>query len=337
MFHMKEIGSEFNEMNIESGTGIQYPQEGILVFSGRTAIEMVIKDIPKIKHALLPSYCCDSMIEPFRDAGIKVSFYPVNFDNGLKISLNPTDDIDVVFLCNYFGYELRVPDLTRFIQNGGVIIEDITHSFFSEQSYHDISNYIVASIRKWEPVYCGGYCAKVDGFIEFKPFTYPPDEFLNIKKRAMKIKSKYLFDNDINKKNEFLPLFTESNCWLKKNYSGLMIDDYSKEYLNHVDIKRHILIRKENAKVLYNGLAGKVNFMFPETDLKCPLFVPVILKNRDQVRKKLIENRIYCPIHWPKPQDCSSNIYDLELSLICDQRYNVDDMQRIVATINDIL
>ena len=71
--------------------------------------------------------------------------------------------------------------------------------------------------------------------------------------------------------------------------------------------------------------------------MDCPLFVPVLLENRDKVRKHLTENKIYCPVHWPKPEGADSNIYDMELSLICDQRYGVNDMERIVSVLSEVI
>ena len=47
---------------------------------------------------------------------------------------------------------------------------------------------------------------------------------------------------------------------------------------------------------------------------------------------------IYCPIHWPKSefvQDLNNEIYDNILSLVCDQRYGLDDMRRMVNVINE--
>jgi hypothetical protein len=84
--------------------------------------------------------------------------------------------------------------------------------------------------------------------------------------------------------------------------------------------------------------------MFELTDKAVPLFVPIFFdatEHRNAVRKKLIEAQIYCPIHWPKPAmipaDFEANkIYDTELSLICDQRYNLDDMDRLVTLINNL-
>ena len=81
----KEIGSEFHRVPFENGHGLNYPRQGTLVFSGRTAIEAVLKQLSDVHTALLPSYCCDSMIAPFRDAGIQVKFYQVCWDSELKV------------------------------------------------------------------------------------------------------------------------------------------------------------------------------------------------------------------------------------------------------------
>ncbi len=60
---VREIGSEFHRMPFESGHGLILPAPGSLVFSGRTAIETVLKEIPEARKAALPSYCCDRMID----------------------------------------------------------------------------------------------------------------------------------------------------------------------------------------------------------------------------------------------------------------------------------
>ena len=72
--------------------------------------------------------------------------------------------------------------------------------------------------------------------------------------------------------------------------------------------------------------------------MDCPLFVPIVIakEKRNAIRKKLIDNQIYCPVHWPHPNaECQSNLYEMELSLVCDQRYNGDDMKRIVEVLNN--
>ncbi len=329
----KEIGSEFHKMPMENGEGLSLPGGGVLVFSGRTAMETVLKQVPFAKKALLPAYCCDSMIQPFRDAGIEVSFYPVFFQDGLRINAAVPADTDIVLWCNYFGFRNSMPDFSDFLHRGGILIEDITHSAYSAEQYHPQSQYLVASVRKWEPLCSGGYCASMVGALDELPQTQPTDAFLHLKTAAMELKAEYLEDADEEKKTRFLPMFGDGNHWVAEHFRGRTIDAYSLAYLTHVDSEKHREKRIQNAKVLYRGLKNKVQFLFPESDMDCPLFVPVLLSNRDELRARLTANRIYCPVHWPKPEGCSSNLYDMELSLICDQRYNSDDMERIVSVL----
>lgn len=338
---MKEIGSEFSfEMhNLAQVKKNFFLNGGFMVFSGRTAIETILRNEPSIHSALLPSYCCDSMIEPFRKAGIKVNFFSVNYDNGLKIEVDELSSADCLLWCNYFGFHFSMPDLSALISRGGIIIEDITHSFLSNEQYHKQSHYLVASLRKWEAILCGGYCVSHKNALKILPEKNPPDLFLEQKKRAMKLKKSYLSGDSSIKKDDFLHMFIENNKWLSNNYSNLTIDEYSKQFLLNTDYLVHREIRINNALKLYEGLKNHcdIKFMYPIELMDCPLFVPVIIQSgkRDMFRKKLIENNIYCPIHWPKPNaDCVSNLYDIELSLICDQRYTEKDMQRIIDVLN---
>lgn len=329
----REIGSEFHRLVSDKGHGLTYPGSGSLVFSGRTAIETVLKELPGTKRAMLPSYCCDSMIQPFRAAGIQVGFFPVNYHDGLKIEIDIPKDTDIFLWCNYFGFNVPMPDLSDF---RGVIIEDITHSLFSDHACHLQSNYLVASVRKWEPIHCGGYCASLGGSLFRAPVTAPPQAFVDKKTAAMTLKTEYLSDLDEEKKPRFLSMFKESNRWLAENYSNLSIDSWSREYLESVNMEREQEIRRNNAKALYRGLKS-AQFLFPETAMDTPLFVPILLPNRDEVKRILTENSIYCPVHWPKPEGAESNLYERELSLICDQRYNEEDMERIVSVLKPLL
>lgn len=340
---MKEIGSEFPWNGGEKylQTHNQCFDSGVLVFSGRTAIETVLKNEPSIRKAMLPAYCCDSMIEPFRRAGIELLFYPVFYEDRLKIELSIPDDVDCLLWCNYFGFKSEIPDLNRFVSRGGIIIEDITHSLFSEKSFHEQSHYLVASVRKWEPVLSGGYCVSRKGTLTMYPTEKPTLSFLDSKMAAMRMKKMYLDGCYSVDKEQFLQMFSQSNHWLAENYSGLAIDSYSKEVLMNADIQSHGEVRRHNARVLYEELKNnqKIRFMFEIEQMDCPLFVPVLIEieKRDAVRKKLIENQIYCPVHWPRPNaSCESNLYDMELSLICDQRYKIEDMHRVADVLRNV-
>ena len=106
-----------------------------------------------------------------------------------------------------------------------------------------------------------------------------------------------------------------------------------------IDIEEIIIKRRKNVKLIYEKLSKNIKIKFLVNNFKeddCLLFVPIILnhKDRDDLRKFLIENKIYLPIHWPLEEKIN-NIFDKELSLICDQRYNVSEITYYLNLILD--
>ena len=92
--------------------------------------------------------------------------------------------------------------------------------------------------------------------------------------------------------------------------------------------------RRKNAEMLHQGLeAMEIPHLYQED--ATPLFVPVLLhKNRDKVRKVMFQQSVFCPIHWGEEwkkahKEAGPNrLAEMELSLICDQRYGEKEMQR---------
>ncbi|MBE6912390.1 MAG: hypothetical protein E7473_07685 [Ruminococcaceae bacterium] len=343
---MKEIGSEF-EWQESSGNPIGFAwlpkcDDWCLTFSGRTAFESVIKDIGIIKKVYFPSYCCDSMLEPFRKEKIGTEFYNVDFEDRFNIRLSIPDDCDVLVWCNYFGYEQEYPtdEMEKFKNRGGKIIEDITHSLLSNRQYNIHSDYIVASVRKWGAVLCGGLCCKLNGKFKAKPQKLPDERFIELKSKAMRLKREYIHKPLSVNKSEFLEMYAESNRFFATDYSDVKMDKESEKLLGCMNFDKIRKVRQKNAAFLHNELCDnnicKTIFDLKNTD--CPLFVPVAVfgGKRDELKQELIKNSIYCPSHWPRPKaNCDSNLYDIELSLICDQRYTEKDMMRIIDIIKN--
>lgn len=341
-----EIGSEFSNVLANTGerkeiTWLPYGQDHAFVFSGRTAIETIIQDIHcKYRKVLLPSYCCESMIEPFMAAGYAIKYYEVTWTDRFMVNLCIPRDCGVLFWCNYFGFRIDYPleEIRAFQARGGIVIEDITHSLFSQQQYHSNSDYLVASLRKWGALLSGGFCSKSTGFFAHKPQIEPDQAFLSKKLKAMELKEEYLQEHIPEKKAQYLRLFTETNQWFEDQYSGVLMDEMSGRLIDSWNIEDIRTVRRKNAAVLYRKLTScpHIRPLFSMEQMDCPLFVPVCLEQeaRNQLRKALIQEEIYCPIHWPQPGEvCQSSLYDTELSLICDQRYSEKDMERICQVI----
>ena len=126
-----EIGSEFWDAPTIDKQNNLFPESVQWYLSGRSALQAIIKEIGETRSVSLPSWCCDSIVKPFVDAGMDVHFYPVVFENGVKQQISL--ETDVLFLMDYFGYTGDQPDLESY---KGIVIRDVTHSIFST-SYTD--------------------------------------------------------------------------------------------------------------------------------------------------------------------------------------------------------
>lgn len=349
----KEIGSEFCvgafpfQAERDCPKWLHYGSDQILTFSGRTAIETVLLDILKeseIKTALLPSWCCSSMLEPFQRLHIRIEFYDVFWEeehSRLKRQINIHRKANILFLCNYFGYGNHYSkELLKSFKNlGGIIIEDITHSLLQVNPCHTDSDYYVASLRKWGPLVSGGICCKKNGTFASVPRNMPDKEFQLKKTKAMLLKNRYLHGKEAALKEEYMEIFRKCNEEISENYSGCRIDEISMAMLEEWDVLWMRGKRRKNSMRLHSGLknVGGIEFLYSLKEGDCPIFVPIICKTeRERLRQRLVEERIYCPVHWSKPSEkCRSNLYELELSLVCDQRYSEEDMQRICEVIKD--
>jgi hypothetical protein len=331
-----EIGSEFwIEQNPKR---LLTERDGAYVLSGRTAIDLILQDIMakrEAKSVYIPAWCCDSMLAPFRSRGVKVDLYDVSYDGKLHYYIDESKTPDIFYVNNYFGYENTISHaiIESFKQKGSMILYDKTHSLLVDGDDLD-ANYSFASIRKWMGVASG---AVVEGI---EPKLLNPYPYTDLKEVAMKHKYRFLQGDKGILKDDFLNAFCEFGHRLEEDYRDYEMDALSYTIFKQTDIEAMKHQRRSNAKVLHKGL--NLNFLGELTPNVTPLFVPVFFdskEERDEVRKRLIDNQIYCPVHWPKNNMVSSEmrinrIFDTELSIICDQRYGQDEMKKIIQYIN---
>lgn len=316
-------------------------RDGVYAISGRTAIDVILQDLKrtqKVRSVAMPAWCCDSMIAPFVNRGIQVNLYDLRFDGVLDYLVDEKHRTDIFYVNNYFGYEntIDLKIVKQFKNKGAIILYDRTHSFLmNNDPYLELADYSFASIRKWMGVIGG---AVLEG-VNYATLT--PCPYLGPKETAMRMKQAYLAGDDAIDKQEFLKLFGEFGHRLAGDYCGYAMDDLSYGIYKATDFEAMKAQRGANAQYLHEHL--NLQFLAQLTPNACPLFVPVLFhtkEERDRVRKRLIEAEIYCPIHWPKPEQIvadfeANKIYDTELSLICDQRYDLSDMQRIIEIIQE--
>ena len=215
---MREIGSEF-WLEREPATLFQ-DRDGCYVLSGRTSIDLIIQDIVRTRPVCtvyMPSWCCDSMVEPFLKHGINVKLYDIGFASSLIANTDCLDYTDIFYLTNYFGYENTLPIevVKKFKEKGSVILYDRTHSFLMEDDpYLALVDYSFVSIRKWMGVVAGAVVNGVEN-CRLKPYPH-----LDCKEQAMRLKKVYVDGDNSIDKQAFFNLYAEFGHHLAKNYQN---------------------------------------------------------------------------------------------------------------------
>lgn len=324
---MREIGSEFWNVPTTTKENMLFPESTQWFISGRSALYAIAKRlIMNCKSVAIPSWCCESMIKPFADLGFQIYFYPVYFRNGFHQEIRL--DCDVLLIMDYFGYTGKSLSYEEY---DGVIIRDLTHSVFSLMNKD--ADYYFGSLRKWCGIWTGGY-AWGDGIEKSDRID---SKYIELRRVAMKEKKKYILNGEKTEKT-FLRIYDEAEELLEQG-GCFRAADRDIRIAKKIDIDTICSKRRSNATVLMRAFSDLL--VFPElSEDDCPMFVPIIIRNgkRDSLRRYLIAHSIYCPVHWPvsdyhRLTDYESFLYGNELSLVCDQRYNENDMDRIIETI----
>lgn len=351
---MKEYGSDFIIAEPIGELNKIYANDIINEYLlGRTALDAIIQDAiktKKIKKVMLPSYCCHTMIAPFAKHGLEIEFYDIfTLGSGIEYCIEENASFDAILIMQYFGfYNANFFDLIKkWKARGKIIIEDATHSILQLRPYSEVSDYVFVSYRKWMATNGGAIVKKRNGSITtelVKDAESARDKYLRLKKKAVEEKKRYFADGAGGTKN-YLSIFQQAEETIENEYAGFQIDSDSQHAIRYTDYNRIKVIRRENAKYLLGELAGisRIKRVFTSIDEQdCPLFVPILLKREDRadMRQFLIKKNVFLPMHWPvsnlhKLTNRAKQFYDEEISIVCDQRYTVEDMAYIINQIKE--
>jgi dTDP-4-amino-4,6-dideoxygalactose transaminase len=360
---LSEIGSNFwldpsqKLCKQTIGTPEQFRCKGsdfVWLSTGRSAIKFVIKTIeerkPGLKKiAVLPSFTCDTVFEPFIKAGYEVFYYPIEKD--LTTTSNAIlktvfdHDASIVLFHRYFGFDTLDGNVDKMCEAlrslGKYSIEDCTQCLYSDIPRAK-SDFTVGSIRKWIGTPDGGFAVCRDG--EFK--DKPKETDLKLEKAKVKAsyaKYRFLFLHE-GDKSEMLSMYREAEDILDKQGGFYAISEMSEKVQANLNKADLIKKRRENFSILNCSLTNAVKpvFALGINDKEVPLYFPILVEDRTSLQKYLVSNAIYAPVVWPKDEaqfaqcDGAENAYQHLLCIPIDQRYDADDMNRIVKVINNL-
>jgi len=342
---MTEIGGffEFPEFDCENEEDSVYhylidvPHKHVFLRDGRQAIKAVLSNF-KDKVCYLPAYLCHSILQPFKELELNVEFY--RHTHPLKPVIDKDIENSLIFIIEYFGVEsVSNEEIIKLLDKGNVVISDITHSIFSKPRFEiqHKNYYLISSLRKVFPIPDGGVVYHTNP--DFKANLSFPSGYGTML-AAMKLKQ---FNRS---RDYYISLYRkyendkDETVILQQNILGASI-----QILNNLSFSNILKKRTTNRDYLYKTITEKKHLLFDGEEIKSPFFLPLIFTNqeeRDKVKERLIAENIFPPVHWELPEVTEDFEYEWDLSskilsIPCDQRYEEEDMQRIVTIINEVI
>ena len=345
---MREYGSEHHWQSRRGFEGVTRRRE-IYAWrfyrSGRDALKQVAR-LHRGATVLLPALCCESMILPFTFNGCPVRFYKLKPDlTGDEADvLSKAAPGTVLLYMPYFDIQPFTTDfLARLRQSGVILLEDRTQDIIVGRPAPFLSDYTVASIRKWAALPEGGILKTDRSLLP----AGADGRFGALRRQAMEEKGLYLENGDAGLKQDFLEKFHEADALLDESGEPVAMSMENRAYLENIDFAKVLSARRRNAAVLEQALAdlaaaGKLRPLC-KSETTAGLYYPILLENRDAVQQAMARQSIYCPVIWPIPaqakgicETCEATAAHI-LALPCDQRYTEQDMAYIAETLKAIV
>lgn len=294
-----------------------------LTSSGRDSLRLIIES-GKLQERvfLLPDFLCDVIPHTLKDYGIQYKYYNVQKDFSFELGLLHPND--VIYIVNYFGQHKCN---TKELQNHTIIIDDVFSPFPMKMRGHS-SWYSFNSLRKISPLADGSIIYSNHPLVEELIKLEVQTEFAVQKYEAKHKKFEFIYDSKDDEQS-YLSLFFSAEKMLdnRKTIVGMSIQSQLTfaEFCKNFSNEQHI--RAQNYQTVCQ--------LLPEDIIPIQSgfysFAPLLLNNRDSIRQRLREHRIFLPVHWP----CSSILSPNIISIPLDSRYTPKEMQRICELIRE--
>lgn len=357
--NLSSIGGQFwNDNNIFQVSEEKKINNQIIFDGASSTIRFIIKNLNlnDEEYVLLPSYLCPTIVANFNKFNINIDFYKI--DKDLKIDMNDLNEkllmykTKAVYIINYFGRGFNEKE-KKYLQSikdrEYLIIEDAVQSFWIFEYKNSIGDYVFNSLRKFIPV--DGSVLLTSEKININNYNiknlHINSEYMELINYAREEKKNYI-NGTIKYEEDFLKNFKKSeNIYEKnKNISILLEEQIRKiSIINSDYISKK---RRENFQYVYSELIKNKNIKFI-TDIEIlnnkviPLALVILLNDRDSIRKKLSEQRIFCPIHWNLRNEqfaekFNDSIYISEkiLSIPIDQRYSKEQYETLIKILKEV-
>lgn len=314
-----------------------------LLDTGRSAIAAAISLAIKskmIKEVWIPYYCCKTMIRPFINANLKVTFYGLGGRLDEPIGL-PNNLSNCIFLySHYFGRRNNVIEL--YLKNckteSAIVIEDVVQSCMNI-NHGKTGDFVIHSLRKFLPVPDGSILSTRGKYEASFDMQESNEEFVSkaIVAKFMRFYSGPNTTDHLILKNSAEELLNVSEIREISNFTMMMLPKFDLEVIQNHRLRNY----KYLLDAFMNGALRDhhVRPLFSCWDQKdVPLTFPVVttVEKRTIILEQLKASEIFCPVHWSLDKPKNSFLKaDFELSkkifsIPIDHRVNIKDLNKVI-------
>lgn len=312
---MKSIGGYFE---LELRNNQEYHHNALRLNTGRNALEYILK-ASSYSKIYLPYFTCDVLMQPIEKLDVKFEFYSIDEQFEPIFDYSRIQDEECFLYTNYFALkDSFVKKLSGKCKN---LIIDNAQSFYSKPIDNIDTFY---SPRKFFGISDGAYL-----------FTNKRIEE-NLKQDHSALRFEHLLMRIDNSAEDGYQYFSLNDDKLN-NLPVLQMSKLTKRILGSIDYDLIAKLRIENYLFLDKKLkvSNKLKLKFNKNQV--PMVYP--FWGNSDLRKKLLDNRIYCATYWPnvkqwvRPNALEYQLTEEVLYLPIDQRYDKEEMELIVNII----
>ena len=319
-----------------------------LMGSGRDALRALMRTWPYKSTVLLSAFSCDAVISALacrKDLTIHLVDIGTNLYpdvTSLRRESEKDDQHKIVLVGNLFGLPYP-PILMDFLSDatswGVSIIEDRTHNLCNDIGF--ASDTWFASVRKWIPSPGLGIYSATDTNSLVDAPTTRFSLLLTLRYLIMRLIGVFLYRPKI---RDFLVSMLRKSD-VKLGSSRILIGNAfgASARIDQLEFLNFMEIRRQNASHFLRclGTTPQLELLGAQVPYS-PYSLTFSCRNyRDELREYLRNRSIFAPVLWPVPEEYKlvyPNAYSLSktvISIPIDQRYSVNDMERIAIVIND--
>jgi hypothetical protein len=299
---------------------------------------------------LVPEFICPVVPDTLRACGAAVRPYrwltpwKVDAEHAQKL-LPQAEGIVVPF---YMGLPPAAEVWELLRTRPACVVEDRCQCVGRPPAADDVrGDYAVGSFRKWMPVTDGAYCVARKGVLAVTPSEGPNRQMVRLRLAAALAKQARLsglpqhgIDGIL--ESAAVELFRLGEILAGTPGGPRRATQLAEERIRTADFDAIAAARTRNQAWLAARLAEKreVNILEPESGALAnstvpALALPVICDDRERIRSRLAERRIYCAVHWidgdwSGQRGATAELASRVLSLPIDQRYGPEQLSRIV-------